>query len=227
MNYVFRGAILGYLKGVDAYHIMEGILCIMENYPRPVIRNLINFVTTHDTERTLTLLAGEPLNGRDRNFQNSTKMTPEQRAYGLKLMHLAAGLMFTLPGFPCIYYGDEAGVEGYKDPFNRSTYPWGKEDTELVDWHRKLAKFRRSSSCFNDGEFKDTFCKDNIMSFVRYDKDCKVFCIFNSGNNNSTAPLPRGFDNGNIELTTHDSIKIENHEIQMPPLSCAFVKVNE
>ena len=65
------------------------------------------------------------------------------------------------------------------------------------------------------------------MSFVRYDKDCKVFCIFNSGNNNSTAPLPRGFDNGNIELTTHDSIKIENHEIQMPPLSCAFVKVNE
>ena len=227
MNYVFRGAILGYLKGVDSYHIMEGILCIMENYPRPVIRNLMNFVTTHDTERTLTLLAGEPLNGRDRNFQSSTKLTDEQREFGLKLMRLAAGLMFTLPGFPCIYYGDEAGVEGYKDPFNRSTYPWGKEDKDLVDWHRRLAKFRRSCSCFNDGEFKDTYCKENVMSYVRYDEHCKVFCIFNAGKNAASAPLPGGFDNGVIELSTHENVKIEDREIKVPPLGCVFVKVSE
>lgn len=225
MNYPFRSAVLEYLKGIDAYHIMEGILCILENYPRPVIKNLMNFITTHDTERAITMLAGEPLNGRNREFQFNTKMNEEQRSHGIRLMRLAAGLMFTLPGFPCIYYGDEAGVEGYKDPFNRSTYPWGKEDKTLLEWHKSLAKLRRRNSCFNDGEFKDAYCKDNIMSYIRYDTECKMFCLFNSGYNNVDAPVPYEFTMGEIMLSTHDDIAVENNSIAMPPLSCVFIKI--
>ena len=226
MNYPFRSAILEYLRGIDAFHIMEGILCILENYPRPVIKNLMNFVTTHDTERTLTLLAGEPLNGRDRQFQYQTKMTPEQREYGLRLMRLAAGLMFTLPGFPCVYYGDEAGVEGYKDPFNRSTYPWGKEDVSLIEWHKKLANFRKSCSCFNNGEFKDEFCMGNIMSYIRYDDNCRVICIFNSENKENSVIIPYTFADREITLATHDDIVLEGNVITMPAISCAFIKVD-
>lgn len=227
MNYPFRSAILEYLKGIDAYHIMEGILCIMENYPRPVIKNLMNFVTTHDTERAITLLAGEPLNGRDRAFQASTKMTPEQRGYGLRMMKVAAGLMFTLPGFPCVYYGDEAGVEGYKDPFNRSTYPWGNEDKDLLEWHKALAKVRKENTCFNDGEFMNCFCQENIMSYVREDDKCAVLCIFNSSFNDNTAPVPIEFCESKIILSTHDDLAVENGSIALPALSCVFFKIEK
>lgn len=225
MNYPFRGAILEYLKGIDAFHIMEGILCILENYPRPVIRNLMNFITTHDTERAITILAGEPLNGRDRQFQYSTHMSPEQRGFGLRLMKVAAGLQFTLPGFPCIYYGDEAGVEGYKDPFNRSTYPWGYEDKDLLEWHKALAKFRKDNSAFNDGEFMSTYCKDNIMSYVRYNEEEKILCIFNSSYNGSLVSIPYEFSTGQIVLSTHEGIYFDNSSIDMPPLSCVFIKI--
>ena len=225
MNYPFRSAILEYLHGVDAFHIMEGILCIMENYPRPVIKNLMNFVTTHDTERTITVLAGEPLNNRNREFQANTKLTPDQRAYGTKAMKIAAGMQFTLPGFPCIYYGDEAGVEGYKDPFNRSTYPWGKEDKEILEWHKSLARFRKSFSCFNDGEFRDLLCKERVMSYERYDENSRIFCIFNAGDDTATIPLPRGYEMCTIELTTSDKAVItEDGTVEAPAMSCVFVK---
>ena len=141
-------------------------------------------------------------------------------------MKVAAGLMFTLPGFPCIYYGDEAGVEGYKDPFNRSTFPWGKENTDLLNWHKSLAKFRRGSSCFNDGEFNDAFCKNSIMSYIRYDKECKVLCVFNAGYEDIAVPVPFEFSEGELILATHDDMKAENNSLTMPALSCAFIKIN-
>ncbi len=222
MNYPFRSSILEYLKGIDAYHIMEGILCILENYPRPVIRNLMNFITTHDTERAITLLAGEPLSGRDRNFQANARLTPDQLRYGLKLLRLAAGMMFTLPGFPCIYYGDEAGVEGYKDPFNRTTYPWGNEDKELIEWYKKLARMRKSSSCFNDGDFHSGYCKDNIMSYIRYDDNYAVLSIFNASTSECVTPVADMFADKDIILSTHEGLKIEDGHVTLPGLSCVF-----
>lgn len=225
MNYPFRSAILEYLKGIDAFHIMEGILCILENYPRPVIKNLMNFITTHDTERAITILAGEPLNGRDRQFQFATHMNEEQREFGVRLMKVAAGLQFTLPGFPCVYYGDEAGVEGYKDPFNRLTYPWGHENKDLLEWHKALGKFRKENSAFNDGEFLSTYCKDNIMSYVRYNEEEKILCVFNSGYMNCLVSVPYEFTSGKVILSTHEGIDIENSSINMPALSCVFVKI--
>ena len=75
MNYVFRNAIIDFCKGVDAKYVMSNILNVLENYPRPVIRVLMNLLSTHDTERILTVIAGEPLNGRDRQWQAETKLT--------------------------------------------------------------------------------------------------------------------------------------------------------
>ena len=52
-------------------------------------------------------------------------------------------LQFSLPGMPCIYYGDEVGLEGYRDPYNRMTYPYGKEDFSILDFHKEIIKFRK------------------------------------------------------------------------------------
>ncbi|MBR6005830.1 MAG: glycoside hydrolase family 13 protein, partial [Clostridia bacterium] len=135
MNYPFRDAILGFLTGANTHDMMEIILSVLENYPPQVIRLLMNHIGTHDTERAITMLAGEPMNFRGREWQWDKKMTPEQWHIGMKKLRLASLMQFTLPGVPCIYYGDEAGVEGYRDPFNRTAFPWGKENMELLGWY--------------------------------------------------------------------------------------------
>ena len=94
-------------------------------------------------------MAGEPLDGKDREWQANTKLDDEHKKLGVKLLKVASAMQFTLPGFPCIYYGDEAGIEGYRDPFNRCCYPWGKENKELIEWHKKLADVRKSCSALD------------------------------------------------------------------------------
>ncbi len=128
-------------------------MSVIENYPRPVLRVLMNSLSTHDTERAITVMAGEPLDGKDREWQADTKLDDEHKKLGVKLLKVASAMQFTLPGFPCIYYGDEAGMEGYRDPFNRCCYPWGKENKELIEWHKKLADVRKSCSALWDGDF--------------------------------------------------------------------------
>ncbi len=143
---------------------MAAIMSVIENYPRPVLRVLMNSLSTHDTERALTVIAGEPLNGRDRCWQANTHLSREQRERGVKLLKIAAAMQYTLPGFPCVYYGDEAGLEGYRDPFNRACYPWGREDKELVEWHSKLGKLRESCSALWDGDFIDAYAMGSVSS---------------------------------------------------------------
>ena len=110
MNYPFRDAILSFVREGDGRRAMEGILTVTENYPPQVVHLLMNHIGTHDTERAITILAGEPSQNRGREWQAAARLTEEQRRLGLARMKLASFLQYTLPGVPCIYYGDEAGV---------------------------------------------------------------------------------------------------------------------
>ena len=89
------------------------------------------------------------------------------------------GIQYTLPGFPCVYYGDEAGMEGYRDPFNRCCYPWGKENKELIEWHKKLGNLRKSCSALWDGEFVNVYAKERRLEYIRHDDHSAIFCTFN------------------------------------------------
>lgn len=109
-------------------------------------------------------------------------------------MRLASLLQFTLPGIPSIYYGDEAGVEGYRDPFNRSTYPWGKEDKNLILWYKKLASLRRSFGLFKDGSMRNVYSHESILSFERYKlnpdgSEESIFVAVNRSDNNAIVPV--------------------------------------
>ena len=169
MNYPFRDAILGFLLGEHASLIMDRIETIVENYPPQVLRILMNHIGTHDTERALTVLGGEPAGSRGREWQSAHMLSPEQRETGLERMRLAAFLQFMLPGVPCIYYGDEAGMEGYRDPFNRACYPWGHEDEDLIAWYRYLGLLRQEhGDILKGGGLRSVYAHDNVLSFERY-----------------------------------------------------------
>lgn len=168
MNYPFRTAIMRYLGGESAESFAEAIMTILENYPKPTVDVLMNFVSTHDIERAITVLGGEPANGRGKDWMADRRLTPEEYARGKAKLKCAMALQFFLPGVPSIYYGDEAGLEGYIDPFNRRCFPWGNEDMELVEYTRLLSKIRKSSKAFADGRLKFLKLTEDYVIFARY-----------------------------------------------------------
>lgn len=179
MNYPFRQAILQFVVDGGSTGFFNRVMDVVENYPPQVLRLLMNHIGTHDTERALTLLAGEPSRGRGRSWQAQQSLSPEQRQCGLSRLRLAALLQFALPGVPCIYYGDEAGMEGYKDPFNRRTYPWGRRDEDLLMWYRRLGHCRRQCPALVQGEMLPLPTGEDVVCFVRRAEQSVLLCAVN------------------------------------------------
>ena len=169
MNYPFRDAIFAFLLGGDPKAFAEAVENIVENYPPQCLRLLMNHIGTHDTERALTVLGGEPAGSRGREWQSGQTLNQRQRETGVARLKLAAMLQYLLPGVPCLYYGDEAGLEGYRDPFNRACYPWGREDAELLDWYRALGKMRaEQKSILARGGYRTLRAEGNLLVMERY-----------------------------------------------------------
>ncbi len=226
MNYPFADAVLGFLRGGTAKWFCSSVATIVEHYPPQVTRLLMNHIGTHDTERALTVLAGDPSHGRGRNWQAAQKLSEVQRRRGLRLMRLASTLQYCLPGVPCIYYGDEAGVEGYRDPFNRTTYPWGREDTELLAWYRKLGKLRKAAHALKEGGFKPIPTGiDEVVCFERADGNKRLLCAVNRSDSDKKFTLPIDWHGFTVNLG--GGIPDVDGNLRLPPLECAIFIDND
>lgn len=222
MNYPFSAAIMDFLKGGAAQVFIESILTVLENYPMPVVHALMNHIGTHDTKRALTSLAGEPANGRGREWQAQQKMTNKQRLRGVKLLKLASALQFFLPGIPSIYYGDEVGMEGYRDPFNRGCYPWGDEDQEILAWYKFIGGVRSSCPALKEGEFEPVYANDAALAFIRKDDSGnQILCAVNRGNRNFTIKLTDEWSQGKM---IHGDIE-KLPEATIRPLDCVILGI--
>lgn len=179
MNYPFKQAVLDYVKGGDPKQFRDRIMTIVENYPKPSIDVLMNFVSTHDVERAINNLGGENCDNKSKEWQAERYLTPEQYQKGKNMLKCAMALIYFLPGVPSIYYGDEVGMQGYKDPFNRRCFPWGNEDKDMLDFVKQLGVIRRSSKIFRDGSIKFLSIKDDVISFARIrKKNNKAVVVF-------------------------------------------------
>lgn len=141
MNYPFRTALLAWLGGGDAAAFRDDMETIRENYPPAAFYGAMNFLGTHDTPRILTLL-GVERTPEDKGQRAGYRLSPAELARGQKKLRLAAMLLYSFPGSPTLYYGDEAGMQGFEDPLNRGTYPWGSEDGSLLAFFRRLGQLR-------------------------------------------------------------------------------------
>lgn len=186
MNYPFAAAIVRYVTGGNGDELCDTVMTICENYPKTVVDVLMNHIGTHDTARILTVLGGEPEMGRGRAWQSAAVMNEGQLARGKKLLYIAALLQFTLPGIPSVYYGDEAGMTGYGDPFCRGFYPWGKEDMYLVSFYKTLGRIRRSSPAFKDGSFRPVHTALGLFAFVRECDTEKILIAANRWHENDS-----------------------------------------
>ena len=166
MNYPYQKAIIAFLRGYDdGRNFRNAVMTILENYPRQVVNCNMNMLGTHDTARILTKLVEDPSD--DRATQAQRQFTPEQLALAKERLRLATVLQFALPGCPSIYYGDEAGMEGGKDPFNRRTYPWGKEDKALLAHFRALGNLRKEKDALRLGDLEFICAEEGRIGFKR------------------------------------------------------------
>lgn len=179
MNYLFAKAILQFLTTAGAEAFMDTVLTVLEHYPPYSIHTLMNHIGTHDTARALTLLAADTPFDRERWRSGSGRLTGALREKGLRLLRCAALLQYTLPGVPCVYYGDETGMEGGEDPFNRGCMDWTKADAPLTDYYRQLGALRQSHACFAAGEFIPVSATLGCVCYARQTADSRVLVIVN------------------------------------------------
>ena len=196
MNYPLAEGIIAFVTGGDGDKLFNTVATILENYPLPAVHTLMNHIGSHDTARILTRL-GTAENG-NRAWQSQRRLSDCERIRAKKLLLCAAALQFTLPGVPSVFYGDEAGVEGFSDPFCRATYPWGNEDREILDFYRILGKIRRENSAFANGDFLPHICRLGIFSFVRKNEENQIFVAVNRWDNGDTVPLPDEFKSAEV-----------------------------
>ena len=190
MNYPLAEAIITYVKGGNSRDLMDTVLDLLENYPPQATRLLMNHIGTHDTERILTRLGRSNDFVGDRQWQSEQALSEEEYRHGVRLLKLAAVLQYTLPGVPSLFYGDEAGLTGYGDPFCRAGYPWGRENKELLQFYRKLGQFRRSSASFVSGEFLPVYANFGDFVFIRKKQNSAVLIAVNRWHEPSGIEIP-------------------------------------
>ena len=138
MNYPFRSAVLDFLCFRTNSWALKGFLISQRlHYPQPMYYALMNLLSSHDVERARTALATR-LDARSMTREQQARfiVSDSQDARGAAMQKLAAALQFAVPGVPCVYYGDETGMNGMLDPFNRAPFTEGARP--LTDWYRAL-----------------------------------------------------------------------------------------
>lgn len=179
MNYPLKNAILNFVKYGDAKNLSKVIKEQIDHYPHKALHAMMNILSTHDTARLLTVVDSKYPISHDKKVCSQYKIPNEEIESAKFRVKVATLLQFTLCGVPSVYYGDEIGMQGYADPLNRCTYPWGQEDAEILNWYKFLSKLRSEYSAFSQGEFEEIFKDNGIYIYKRFDNESQVLLCVN------------------------------------------------
>lgn len=178
MNYPLRNGIIAFVgEEGNAEALYDVLTEIYGSYPRRTCDSLMNIIGTHDTERILTVLGGDPGDGCSNRELSLKRMTADQHARAVRLLKIASAIQYTVFGFPSVYYGDEAGMEGYRDPFCRRPFPWGREDKALLAHYRLLGEIRSRHQAFAGGHFSILEHGEHYIAYERTAPDDRVVVV--------------------------------------------------
>lgn len=231
-NYPLRAIWLDFLLGrADAARCHRRVMSLYENYSREHFYAAMNLIGSHDRARVLTLLGEAPAEGELTEAEREQyRLPPAQRRLAVSRLKLLSLMQLTFPGVPCIYYGDEAGLEGYSDPYNRGTYPWGREDRELLDWYKRVVKLRHEYEVLTEGEFQSFYQGEDVYGFKRRGPKEEIIVLVNRhvSQRRRVMLAPPGGDGetgGALELlegTVIDAVQ-GPVELDLPPLGAKVI----
>lgn len=221
MNYPFANAVLDFARYGVAEDFEKRIMSIVENYPAPALNVMMNHIGTHDTERAITKIVGESCEFTEREWQERhNTLSDERYNQGIRLMKLAATLQYMLPGVPSVYYGDEIGMQGYKDPFNRGYFNWESINEELLSYYKKLSLIRESNECLKEGEIRFVSAVLGCVAFERNGEKSALLVIANKNEEEINYNLPPHW-HCSKELTNNISIA---QSVRIPGMSAVILK---
>ena len=207
MNYPFRTAILNFMKERDdGRALKETVMTIAENYPPQVLLCNMNMLGTHDTPRILTALVDDFDGSREEAAKRRLSRGQRERAQVRLLM--AAFLQYTLPGAASLYYADEAGMEGYKDPFNRRPYPWHREDPELLEHHQQLGQLRKYAEALRLGDIRFFRADEQQLGFTRSTENQTLRIYVNRSGDEWTLPAGRLLYGHNLRTVSPEKLTL-------------------
>lgn len=233
MNYALRKIAVDFILGhCDGRYAGDAIAQLVEHYPQEHWYAMLNLISSHDIERILTVCDTEEGTVRGDSIAKAR-------------MKVLTAWQMTMPGAPCIYYGDEVGQVGGKDPDNRRTYPWGREDTELLSYVRQLTKLRTTHHALQTGRCIPLYCEGDVYVYARsieggkdvFGKDSSDgFFIIAINRNTAATQSVSVYTDGLSYGTLHDALFHDKEAIEttngrvdlvLPPLSATILQGEE
>ena len=156
----------------------------MSSFLGPSLQVSMNELSNHDHSRFLTRT--------NHKVGRVAQLGYEAASQGIDVdvMREAVMMQMTWPGAPTLYYGDEAGVCGFTDPDNRRTYPWGHENLELIEYHKKMIRIHKEHPVFTHGSFRFLYGEHNCISYGRFDETEQIVVIFYNGTGEKNVVIP-------------------------------------
>lgn len=156
-NYPFRDIVISFICGnINSNYFISKLMSLFENYPIENFYSSMNLLGNHDTERIITRL-GE----------------------NIELLKVAIAIQMTMPGVPLIYYGDEVGLSGGRDPQNRKPYPWSKGNKEILNYYKILTNIRNSEVALKKGNFTPINISEDVLCYEREYNSEKIIVLVN------------------------------------------------
>lgn len=241
MNYPLRQIMLDFLLGKDtAAQICTRIASQQENYPAQNLYAMMNLLGSHDVERVLTLLGEAPsCENVPTSKQAKFKLDTAHLKLAKQRLKVAIAWQMTMPGVPSIYYGDEVGAQGYRDPYNRGTFPWSHIDEDLHAYTKKLIALRQKLPALQTGYYEPIYAQGDVLAYFRTSKlhedkfaDELDACILIALNRNSKTEQmitvnTHGFCNGKLQaINSAEILQIIDNQVQikLAPLEAKIFK---
>lgn len=179
MNYPLRDALIDYLKRHDTSGLRYCIEQVFVNAPERILNSQMNFLGTHDTPRILSVLSDLDFTGKSNRELSTLRLSSSEREIATQRLMALYTVIATLPGIPSVFYGDEVGLEGFNDPFNRMPYPYGNADDSLLSHYRKIGNVRLENNAYKASKFNLIHLDENVFVFERYDSRWSYITVLN------------------------------------------------
>ena len=217
MNYLFSRAAIGFflaqhlnhhelqkcgyrdIRAIGAHEFADKLGALMTMYPKAATYSQMNLLGSHDTPRILTAGSGD--------------------VAGIRMAFLC---LMTIPGAPCIYYGDEVGMPGNHDPDCRRTFSWDSLtwDRDLREFIKSCTSIRRKNPVFTEGDFKIIHHSEDLVAYSRASDKSEAIVLFNVSSSEKQVTLPLRLLDGAttktvMNLMTKTSFSVEKNEIKV------------